>query len=182
MNELSLAVNCPRLKFRAAWSLPLCSMYFQLLLCYHHIVFSQHPRLTIRLAQANQTVKALLKRVVVANDKQLIETTHAPDLLCQVRTAQPIHVLSRLIKKCDIERRELFEQREAHRERSAHLFSTTQLGESTIDALAMQDNFIVVLPGELRAAVTHDLTKNALRFNGDVAHHSFQYMGSGLLD
>src|SRR5258708_8162263 len=140
-------------------------MYFQLLLCYHHIVFSQHPRLTIHLAQANQAVKALLKCVVVADDKQLIETTHAPDLLCQVRTAQPIHVLSRLIKKCDIECGVLFEQREAHRDRSAHLFSTTQLVESTIDALAMQDNFIVVLPGCLLAALSHNPTKTAVRFS-----------------
>src|SRR5260370_35316048 len=146
------------------------------------VVSGEELWLDIRSGHADQTVTAPLKRVGGANDKQLIETTHAPDLLCQVRTAQPIHVLSRLIKKCDIERRELFEQREAHRERSAHLFSTTQLGESTIDTLPRQDIFIVVLPGKLCAVVTLDLTKNAVRLNGDVAHHSFQYMGSSLLD
>src|SRR5579875_199597 len=126
------------------------------------IVFGQQARLTVYFAQAHQAIKSLLKCIVVADDEELVEAAHTPDLLCQIRAAQEIHVLRRLIEEGDIERGELFEQRQANGQRRAHLLAAAQLREGAIDSLAAQDDLVIVLPEKLRAAVAHDLAEDPI--------------------
>src|SRR5437764_3434597 len=110
----------------------------------------------------------------MADDDELIEATHTANLVSKVHTAQLVHVLRWFVKEGDVEVGELFEQGQADGERSAHLLAPAQLSKSAIDALAAQNNLIIVLPGQLSAAVAHDLTKDAVSFGRDVCEHGFQ--------
>ena len=56
---------------------------------HHHAFILGYDRgLVLQFTQSNDAIKALLKGIVVADDKQLIEATHAPDLLSQVGAAE----------------------------------------------------------------------------------------------
>src|SRR6266851_284890 len=107
----------------------------------HCLVLIPLARLAIYLAQADQAVKSLLKGIVMTDDDELVEATHAPDLL-----------------------------------------AAAQLGKAAADALTAQDDLVVVLPGKLGAAITHDLAKDAVCLGGDITKHSFQNLGRCLLN
>ena len=76
---------------------------------HHSIILCYDRGLVIHFTHSNDAIKPLLKRIIVADYKQLIETTHTSNLLCKVRATQLIHILSRLVKERNIQCRELFE-------------------------------------------------------------------------
>ena len=69
------------------------------------------------------------KGVVVADHKELIEVTYAPDLLREVAPPLFIHIGRRLVEEGDAHIRQLFQQRQPHRERGGHLFAARKAGE-----------------------------------------------------
>src|SRR5690242_4683039 len=111
---------------------------------HHSFILCYDSGLIFCFLESNDAIKPLLKGIVMAYYKQLIETTHAPDLFRQVCAAQFVHILRRFVKEGDIQRGELFKQRKAYRQGCAHLLATAQLSECTINTLAMQDDFVEI--------------------------------------
>src|SRR5579875_1655970 len=147
-----------------------------------YLLLTQEVCFAVLFAEAHDTVKPLLEGVVMADDDELLKAAHTANLLGQIGAPQFVHILRRLIEEGNIQVGELLEQRQANRQRRAHLLATAQLREGAIDTLTAQRDLVIVLPRELRAAVAHDLAEDAVSLRRDIVQHSLQYVWGSLFD
>src|SRR5690242_16983595 len=119
-------------------------------------------RLAVALLQVDDAVEPLLEGIVMADDEQLIEAAHTPDLLGQIATPLAIHILRRLVEEGDVEAREASEQRQPYRQRRTHLLAAAELGEGALAPISPEDDLVISLPGKLGGAVAQDLAEDAV--------------------
>src|SRR5579885_2896626 len=123
--------------------------------------------------EADEAIKPLLERIVLADDDELLEAAHAPDLLGEVHASQLVHVLLRLVEEGKVEGGELLEQGQPNSSGGAHLLASAQLGKGAINSLAAQDDLVIVLPRELRATVSHYFAEDTVSLCRDIAKQGF---------
>src|SRR5947209_3452942 len=92
-----------------------CKIIYRWCLLYRELSLFNAPltdyvRLPINLVQSDETIKALLKGIVVTDDDELIEAAHTADLVGKVHAPELVHVGSGLVEEGDTERREFLEQ------------------------------------------------------------------------